>query len=65
MLNGMQWEDLVANEPHLSGLPPTLASTLVRELQGARGLSKVKITSSQERLSVQICLSYLLFEDAC
>ena len=41
MANGMQWEDLVANEPHLSSLPPTLASTLVRELQGARGISKV------------------------
>ena len=44
MANGMQWEDLVANEPHLSSLPPTLASTLVRELQGARGISKVNTT---------------------
>ena len=32
MLNGMQWEDLVANEPHLSSsLPPTL-STLTYNL---------------------------------
>ena len=30
------WEDLVVNEPHLSSLPPALASSLVKELQGAK-----------------------------
>ena len=36
------WEDLVVNEPHLSSLPPALASSLLKELQGARGVTKVK-----------------------
>ena len=35
------WEDLVVNEPHLSSLPPALASSLVKELQGTRGVAKV------------------------
>ena len=37
------WEDLVVNEPHLSSLPPALASSLVKELQGARGVIKVEL----------------------
>ena len=37
------WEDLVVNEPHLSSLPPALASSLVKELQGARGVAKVEL----------------------
>ena len=37
------WEDLVVNEPHLSSLPPALASSLVKELQGARGVTKVEL----------------------
>ena len=31
------------NEPHLSSLPPALASSLVKELQGARGVIKVEL----------------------
>ena len=37
------WEDFVVNEPHLSSLPPALASSLVKELQGARGVAKVEL----------------------
>ena len=37
------WEDLVVNEPHLSSLPPALASSLVKELQETRGVAKVKL----------------------
>ena len=37
------WEDLVVNEPHLSSLPPALASSLVKEFQGTRGVAKVKL----------------------
>ena len=65
MSNGMQWEDLVANEPHLSSLPPTLASTLVRELQGARGLSKVKVTSQERLCSNMPQLFVKESKDAC
>ena len=42
------WEDLVVNEPHLSSLPPTLASSLVKELQGARGVAKVELQNQYD-----------------
>ena len=42
------WEDLVVNEPQLSSLPPALASSIVKELQGTRGVIKVELQNQYD-----------------